>query len=47
MTIEEYKKKFIELFKQLEKEHGRIRAVEIWKEEIGPKFTRGEIKITF
>lgn len=47
MTIEEYKKKFIELFKQLEDEHGPTRGVEIWKEEIAQKFTRGEIKITF
>lgn len=47
MTIEEYKKKFLYLFKQLEEEHGPVRDVEIWKEEIGPKFTKGEIKITF
>lgn len=47
MTIEEYKKKFLELFKQLEEEHGPVRDVEIWKEEICPNFTRGEIKITF
>lgn len=38
MTIEEYKKKFLDLFKQLEKEHGPVRDVEIWK---------GVIKITF
>jgi hypothetical protein len=47
MNIEEYKKKFLELFKQLEDEHGPIREVEIWKEEIAPNLTRGEIKITF
>lgn len=47
MTIEEYKKKFLELFKQLEEEHGPVRDVEIWKEEIGPCLTRGEIKIIF
>ena len=47
MTIEEYKKKFLELFKQLEAEHGPVRDVEIWKEEIGPKLTKGEIKIIF
>lgn len=47
MTIEEYKKKFLELFKQLEEEHGSIREVEIWKEEICPNLTRGDIKIVF
>lgn len=48
MTIEEYKEKFLELFKQLENEHGRVFSVEIWKEEIrGPEFTMGQIKITF
>ena len=47
MTIEEYKKKFLELFMQLEGEHGPVRDVEIWKEEIGPNLTTGEIKITF
>lgn len=47
MTIEEYKEKFLDLFKQMEKEHGSIREVEIWKEEIGQNFTRGEIKIIF
>lgn len=47
MTIEEYKQKFLELFKQLEEEHGSIREVEIWKEEIGPNITRSEIKIIF
>lgn len=47
MTIEEYKQKFLELFKQLEEEHGSIREVEIWKEEICPNITRGEIKIIF
>ncbi len=47
MTIEEYKKKFLELFKQMEEEHGPVRGVEIWKEEIGPNFTKGEIKVIF
>lgn len=42
MTIEEYKQKFLELFKQLEEEHGPVRDVEIWKE-----FTKGEIKVIF
>ena len=47
MTIEEYKQKFIELFKQMEEEHGPVRNVEIWKEEIAPYLTRGEIKVIF
>lgn len=47
MTINEYKGKFLELFKQLEEEHGPVRDVEILKEEIAPNITRDEIKITF
>ena len=47
MTIEEYKQKFLEMFKQLEEEHGPVRDVEICKEEISPNFTKGEIKIIF
>lgn len=47
MTIEEYKQKFLELFKQLEEEHGPVRNVEIWKEEITSYLTRGEIKVIF
>lgn len=47
MTIEEYKGKFLELFKQLEAEHGRVRLVEIEKEEISPITTMTVIKIMF
>lgn len=31
MTIEEYKEKFVELFKQLSKEHGLVESVRICK----------------
>ncbi len=47
MTIEEYKKKFLELFEQLEAEHGQVQSVEIEKIELSPMLTRGEIRITF
>ncbi len=47
MTIEEYKKKFLELYMQLEDEHGPVREIEIWKEEISPIVSRGQIKIVF
>ena len=29
MSIEEYKKKFIDLFKEMESEHGNVESVEI------------------
>lgn len=47
MTIDEYKEKFLELFKQLEAEHGQVQSVEIEKIELSPMLTRGEIRITF
>lgn len=47
MTIEEYKEKFIELFRQMEAEHGPALSVEIIKEEMTPILTWGVVKITF
>ena len=29
MTINEYKQRFLEIFKEMEKEHGRIKSVEM------------------
>lgn len=34
MTIEEYKKKFIELYEQLENEHGKVNYVHIEKDDV-------------
>lgn len=50
MTIEEYKKKFLELYEQLKEEHGTLRSVEINTEEIyvlGVSGTEDTIKILF
>ena len=34
MTVDEYKKKFIDLFKQLSDEQGKIKEIEMYREEI-------------
>ena len=34
MTVEEYKKSFIKLFKQMEEEHGEITILQIWHNRI-------------
>lgn len=50
MTIEEYKKKFLELYEQLREEHGALRSVEISTDEIcvlGVSGTEDTIKILF
>lgn len=51
MTIEEYKKKFLELYEQLREEHGALKSVEISTDEIcllgGVSRTEDTIKILF
>lgn len=49
MTIEEYKQKFLELYNQLEKEHGSVKTVRIGKIHLEGNewLTRTEISIEF
>lgn len=47
MTIEEYKKKFLELYEQLEEEHGKVKYVHIEKDGILQPFPPTIITIEF
>ena len=47
MTIKEYRKKFIELFEQLEAEHGDVETVRIYKHHFQFATDDARITITF